>query len=279
MLLACQDCHRVYDVKDLAAGKKVRCTCGTLNTVTRPAPVERVMAHCGSCGGALPADSKTCSYCQARVSLLDERLGEPCPHCVVRLPLDARFCSGCGRSVMPTAVVQALSDSDCPVCAEGLRVVTGSAHPFHQCSTCGGLWLSRDALDTYVEEMKGRPSTPAERREIDHSVRLERRLKQNALGPPCPVCRTHMFRHEFARYSGVGVDQCRAHGWWLDAGELERIGTFVRADGLEQVDRRERARRASRSLSRLWKARIAAERRRDSDGLWMGILGQMLSGD
>jgi Zn-finger nucleic acid-binding protein len=266
VLLACTDCHRVYDVRDLPLGSKVRCGCGQLNEVVQPAPVERVMAHCGSCGGALESGSKSCAYCQARVSLLEEKLGDPCPHCVMRLPLGARFCPGCGRGVRPEAVVQALSDSTCPMCKEALRVVEGAEDPFHQCTSCGGLWLSKNAFDEFIHGQRELPATAEERRTVDETVRIGRRHRGPPLGPPCPVCQAAMFRHEFARFSGVCVDQCRVHGWWFDAGELERIATFARAGGLESAEHRRRVSRETRGRVRAWKRRIAEERRRGSDG-------------
>lgn len=40
-----------------------------------------------------------------------------------------------------------------------------------------------------------------------------------------------MTRKRIAGKHGATVDVCRAHGLWFDAGELERILTWVRAGG------------------------------------------------
>lgn len=263
MLLACKACHRVYDVANLAVGKKVRCGCGTLNEVAKPVPVERAMAHCGSCGGALAAGATSCAYCNARITLLEERLGGPCPHCATRLPEGSRFCPGCGKSVEPRGAVQALADGDCPVCKAALQVVEGRQDPFHQCTTCAGLWLSKSAFERFVAEQSVAPTTPEEKSDVSRHVRLGRRLKTEPLGPRCPVCREAMLRHEFARHSGVLVDQCRTHGWWFDAHELEAIARFVRAGGLTEAEKRDRASRRSRRAARSWRRRVAAERHND----------------
>ena len=44
-----------------------------------------------------------------------------------------------------------------------------------------------------------------------------------------------MNRLNFRCISGVVVDRCRDCGWWLDAGELERIRAFIAAGGLEKA--------------------------------------------
>lgn len=35
--------------------------------------------------------------------------------------------------------------------------------------------------------------------------------------------------------SGVIIDECRFHGFWVDGGELERIRTFIADGGLERA--------------------------------------------
>ncbi len=44
-----------------------------------------------------------------------------------------------------------------------------------------------------------------------------------------------MSRKNFRRISGVLIDQCRDHGIWLDAGELDHIRCFIANGGLEQA--------------------------------------------
>jgi len=48
-----------------------------------------------------------------------------------------------------------------------------------------------------------------------------------------------MARRNFARISGVILDQCPEHGTYFDAGELPAVVEFVRAGGLELAQRRE----------------------------------------
>jgi Zn-finger nucleic acid-binding protein len=43
----------------------------------------------------------------------------------------------------------------------------------------------------------------------------------------------------FARYSGVIVDVCKAHGIWFDSGELGAVVRFVKSGGMEKARRKE----------------------------------------
>jgi Zn-finger nucleic acid-binding protein len=47
----------------------------------------------------------------------------------------------------------------------------------------------------------------------------------------CPECDVQMLRRNFRRSSGVIVDECREHGAWLDADELEQIAGFILSGG------------------------------------------------
>ena len=48
-----------------------------------------------------------------------------------------------------------------------------------------------------------------------------------------------MNRKNFARISGIIIDECSRHGVWLDAGELEKIRLFIVDGGLERAQDKE----------------------------------------
>lgn len=50
----------------------------------------------------------------------------------------------------------------------------------------------------------------------------------------CPQCAETMARRNYARVSGIIVDQCRTHGTWFDAGELHAVVRFIRSGGGER---------------------------------------------
>jgi Zn-finger nucleic acid-binding protein len=52
-----------------------------------------------------------------------------------------------------------------------------------------------------------------------------------------------MHRRNFARVSGVIVDECRTHGTFFDAGELEDVLHFVRSGGMALAGEHEAAER------------------------------------
>lgn len=47
-----------------------------------------------------------------------------------------------------------------------------------------------------------------------------------------------MLRRNFARISGVIVDECRLHGTFFDLGELAAVLEFVRSGGLAEAELR-----------------------------------------
>ena len=51
----------------------------------------------------------------------------------------------------------------------------------------------------------------------------------------CPECSQMMNRFNFAKVSGVIVDECRTHGVWLDSDELGKIAAYVKSGGLRHT--------------------------------------------
>ena len=74
-----------------------------------------------------------------------------------------------------------------------------------------------------------------------------------------------MMRKNFARVSGIIVDECGPHGSFFDAGELEDVLDFVRSGGLALAQRKDEDERA-----RLRKAEIRASQMQGSGGGMVG---------
>jgi len=106
----------------------------------------------------------------------------------------------------------------------------------HGCRRCGGVWVDRDTLDVMVE-------TAATTGTSDGRTSGVKRRALSMRGPvvyrACGVCTQPMHRRNFARISGVIVDECRDHGTFFDAGELHDVLEFVRSGGLLLSRRRE----------------------------------------
>lgn len=254
MLIACNDCHRQYDVGAHDTGSRVLCFCGARLTVPEPRSREMRMQHCASCGAGLDDGATTCGFCRTAVSLGDRGLGETCPECLSRMVGGAEFCSTCGIAIRPAIIMKALSDRGCPRCGVPMTECEAASVRFAECTACGGLWLGDEVVKALVTDRE-RSAAPA-------ILAAAGRKPGATEGPtpeakvsylPCPVCRDLMNRQNFGRSSGVIVDWCRGHGFWFDADELAAVFRFVSEGGLDEARSREIERLESkrRELNRM----------------------------
>lgn len=241
MLLACSACHRQYDVGDHPPGSKVRCLCGTLNTVSAPVPRQVEMFHCAHCGGNLAHGETRCSYCSAEVRLGTRGLGPACPRCFATTLLYAQHCSTCGVALRAEATLRPLSGRSCPRCKQGLSECENERMRYVECTSCGGLWLDEAAFERVVEERRSDTAEVLPHGSKKTGAAPARETKVAYL--PCPVCGETMHRRNFGEGSGVVLDWCRGHGWWFDSEELARVLEFVESGGLERARERLDARR------------------------------------
>jgi Zn-finger nucleic acid-binding protein len=255
MLLACTACHRQYDVGDHAPGAKVRCLCGTLNTVKALGARQVEMFHCANCGGKLAHGEVRCSYCSAEVRLGTRGLGPACPECFAMTLLDARHCSTCGVALRAEALVRPLAGRACPRCKQELSECETERLRYVECTGCGGLWLDEKIFERVVAE---RQSIVADTLVHPQSGTARRTLESSVRYLSCPVCAQFMNRKNFGDGSGVILDWCRGHGWWFDAEELARVLEFVESGGLEHVRERRHEER-KRELDRLERKSLAAQ--------------------
>lgn len=174
----------------------------------------------------------------------------------------------CGAAVQRGGAIA--SDLDCPGCAADLdawsldpRVGTGSDQGYrgaearvHGCRSCGGVWVERATLDAMVREASIRAPTDARPADIP---RREMTLGGKIVYRKCPRCRELMNRRNFARVSGIVVDECAGCGTYFDAGELEDVVAFVRAGGLALAKARREAEEARQVAARSMINSLAAE--------------------
>jgi Zn-finger nucleic acid-binding protein len=172
----------------------------------------------------------------------DPRNAVRCSACTALVSAGASFCPNCGDPLAPADAEQAALP--CPACP-GHTMASWRlqptprqphGHAVHGCRRCGGVWAARETLDTMItsaaEQGAGDGRAPGvHRRELSMSPKVVYRS--------CSVCGETMSRRNFARISGVIVDECRIHGTFFDAGELEDVLTFVRSGGLLLARRRE----------------------------------------
>jgi Zn-finger nucleic acid-binding protein len=120
----------------------------------------------------------------------------------------------------------------CPVCSEAMTRSFDDVVRFAHCPRCGGEWVCRARLGAAVDSEPPQAVPPAGvpvlgRGLQPHELKVEYRR--------CPECRERMNRRQFLPGSGVIIDECPAHGVWLDLTERQRILVFARSGGAAQA--------------------------------------------
>jgi len=124
----------------------------------------------------------------------------------------------------------------CPRCTVNLTESQYGPIWVDECFGCGGTWFDNGEMQEFVRRFRARkeeaegPPLAEKLKPFTHDGKVQY--------VPCPRCRRMMARSNFGRISGVIVDQCPAHGMWLDGGEIEKIVTFLRSGGLEKGEQR-----------------------------------------
>ena len=210
----------------------MRCQCGQILVVPGQASHAQTVRtiHCANCGGQLKKGDPNCPYCGALVDLTHAALTAYCPACLSMSKAGAKFCSGCGKPLVQKLDAPSEAAQTCPHCQVQMRNrQLGDRHAL-ECPMCCGLFIDVHVLDHWVEQLEKQPHTPVR----PPGTEPERALltAQPVIYVKCPICGTVMNRLNFGRISGVIVDYCREHGYWLDNGELEKIAKWVTTGGL-----------------------------------------------
>jgi Zn-finger nucleic acid-binding protein len=154
------------------------------------------------------SEKKKCDYCGKDINVKYF----VCPLCGAHLP----------EKVEPLSL-------KCPRCKMPLNVYPVGGEEYNICPSCNGLWvdkhefhiLSRESVVYKKEDFK---DTYSRGSSVDTVSYI-----------PCVRCGSLMNRKNFAKISGVILDECGRHGVWLDAGELEKIRHFIFDGGLEKA--------------------------------------------
>lgn len=185
---------------------------------------------CATCGGVMRAAEA-------------ESVAWTCPRCGASLDATASRCGVCDARDR-----HEVRKGRCPACGVELFTRTFGDADVHACSVCNGMMVATDVLRGWTEE--GARRAPADAPLVvfkhDWSVHYRR----------CPQCTSTMNRLNFAPGTGVIVDVCPTHGYWLDAGELERIVEYVRKHGAEGTALR---RQEVRQRTEAFRARVSSE--------------------
>ncbi len=107
----------------------------------------------------------------------------------------------------------------CPACFNALSPMQVGAMTVDVCRECGGIWFDSFELQRFDEEheVAGQWLVQSERRK---GIQVDPQRKRE-----CPRCDgVKLKRHYYSPRRLVEVDECPGcGGYWLDAGELEKI--------------------------------------------------------
>ncbi|MFQ5842957.1 MAG: zf-TFIIB domain-containing protein [Thermodesulfobacteriota bacterium] len=166
-----------------------------------------------------------------------------CPHCGGKVNFKSATCPHCGGR--RPSLADKRGSPMCPRCHVSLIHYAYRRRDLDMCSHCGGVWLDRGEFKDLTRESDVYQSQPAPKEYVRGPI------KDSIQYIPCVRCGALMNRKNFARISGVIIDECKGHGVWLDGGELELIRAFIADGGLERTQDRgiEKNRQALRELA------------------------------
>lgn len=183
------------------------------------------MARCHSCSAPLPPNTQYCSYCG------------------VRNDVDI-------RGKYDYHIVTRQSERICPECHIHLQTITLELQPplqIERCEQCFGLFFDPGEVEALLENLVS--PVFAVNPELLGNINKDRYQSNKPVKYlECPVCLNMMNRVAFGHRSGVVIDQCKAHGVWLDGGEITHLLEWRKAGGQilheqKQVEKRQKQRR------------------------------------
>jgi Zn-finger nucleic acid-binding protein len=239
MSTACPKCGSLYDLAVYQPGQRLRCRCGQIIVKPEKSPqyhAARVF-HCSACGGALEQGRHDCAYCGAVIDMTDTRLTAYCASCLAMSKEGAQFCSECGIALVEAVDTPEEADEICPRCSVAMRRRSVGSHRPLECPMCCGLFVDAPDLESMIRDQEERVAEESSGA-ADRPERA-RLASAKVVYLKCPVCRSIMNRVNYGRVSGVIIDWCGDHGYWLDAGELEKIAKWVATGGLKDKYQRE----------------------------------------
>jgi len=194
------------------------------------------MARCKSCSAPLLANTNRCHYCGVRNDV----------------DLHAKH---------DFSVHKQVSDRICPHCDQALQTIQlqlDEALFIERCTDCFGLFFDLGEIEALLNHAVNEVHA-INLAHLDN-VNIDRyQKKQPVKYIKCPVCREFMRRTNFAQKSGVIVDSCRAHGLWLDSGEVTHLMEWKKMGGqlLHEREQRKKPQERPLELSRendLWQS-------------------------
>ena len=183
------------------------------------------MTNCRHCGAPADRDQRHCGYCNSRV---EQDL----------------------HGALAYGTAQPTEDRHCPDCDKPLETVnikSDSTFYIERCVDCHGLFFDPGELEALMESSV--TNVHHADKEKLAKIHAEKYVSQKGFKyRKCPVCKVIMNRKNFAAQAGVVIDECRQHGYWLDAGELQHLMEWRKAGGHIVAEEKDRQRQKMESL-------------------------------
>lgn len=150
-----------------------------------------------------------CIFCSAPLP----KTGLNCNYCHKLNPLNAKLFES-NESV--------ISEHLCPCCDVNLEIFKSPTLTLEYCKVCDGLLISEEEFEKLIAYNINPLSSfnPYYLRFIHDHPRDNRKKSQFH---PCPICKELMSVINYKKSSGILLDVCEEHGFWLDGGELQQI--------------------------------------------------------
>ena len=181
------------------------------------------------------------------------------------------ICSKCGRSANSKAarcmycggelILETRTEPiQCSACSHTMIEIQEDGVDIDVCPSCGGVWCDVGRLENLIDTKQSTETKQNDgvlRQSNGHTSPSNDR---NAVRS-CPICSRPMARENFSKSSGVIVDRCRFHGFFLDKDELDQIVDFAAQGGLNyQAQKDQLQERADASKQKLAKSRSKTTR-------------------
>jgi Zn-finger nucleic acid-binding protein len=135
----------------------------------------------------------------------------------------------------------------CPNCAKNMQTIKldlKEAIHIERCNSCFGLFFDPGEIESLLESSVSNVFN-INLEHIDNINQDRFQSKKKVKYVKCPVCKNFMNRVNFAHRSGVIIDQCMAHGIWLDSGEITHLMEWKKAGG-ELLHEKEKEKKAKK---------------------------------
>ena len=148
-----------------------------------------------------------------------------CPYCGVRQNIDLRQIN--------FRDIDTRKPMACPSCETRLGAVEIMAGEkpvrIERCESCQGLFFNPGELELLLD-MQSHEIVWLDSQQID-AMAATFSNDGEVVYRKCPLCSERMSPHNFGGRSGVLLDRCGTHGFWLDGGEFRRLAEWWRAGG------------------------------------------------